>query len=97
MDGCLVSSSASEGSALHQESSSPPTHLQPALRQAYNMNPRCQAFFDPRDNMRQMDKQRQGFLLYSKQAGTLGLFIILLFTVAGETGGLEEAVLRLPP
>ena len=32
MDGCLVSSSASEGSALHQESSSPPTHLQPALR-----------------------------------------------------------------
>ena len=33
------------------------------------MNPRCQAFFDPRDDLKQIDKQGQSFLLYRKQAG----------------------------
>ena len=34
------------------------------------MNPSCQALFGPRDDdLRHIDKQRQGFLLYRKQAG----------------------------
>ena len=59
----------SVGRSLHQESSSLPTPLQPAMRIIIRHETTLSSFFDPRDNMKQMDKRREGFLLYRKQAG----------------------------